>query len=149
MSSCLDPITLVKVLSYSPDVSEKCEFILNSVTQLTQTNFSQYIFVFLSTCLLELLFYFWVLKKYSYLSRLLGLGIANLATHPIVYFLLPWLFSKQAIEWKYYLLTAEIFAPIAEAIILSVFFKIGWGRSILLMLAANLFSWGLGVYLLH
>jgi len=148
MADCSNPISLIQVLIYSPKVSEKCEFLLNSYTQVPQFDISSYILIFFLTCSLELVFYFWILKRHSYFKRVIALFFANLTTHPVIYFFLSWLFSLKPLEYKYYLLTAEIFAPIVEAGFLSVFFKINLFKSLKVMFLANLFSWILGVYLL-
>jgi hypothetical protein len=103
--------------------------------------------LFTLTCLLELPVYLLPLRPALPLrwGLLLLLGL-NLATHPIVWFVLPRLFENQV----HYVLVAEAFAVIAEGLILGALARRrgwqGWGSLSAMGLAflANACSAGIG-----
>ena len=147
MSNCSDPLSLSQVLLYSPSVSEKCEFILNSQTKITTVSFTEYSMFFFMTCALEFLFYFIALNKMSFRHRIFAILICNTITHPMVYFFFPWIFSVMKLEYKFYLLFAEVFAPAVEALFLVTIYTQRVKRAMVFMALANLFSWAVGAFL--
>jgi hypothetical protein len=98
-----------------------------------------YAWVFLKTCLLETPFYFLWFRR-SRKGFLFHLSLANLLTHPLVFFVIPTLFGT----YLRGLLVAEAFAAGAEG---AYFFALSPGRrtlGFLIAVAANLFSWQMG-----
>jgi hypothetical protein len=99
------------------------------------------------TCLLEapayLAFGLWAKQKVPRL--LIQIVILNLATHPIVFWLVPWLFEKAHQTTGVYLLLGELFAFGVEALILRKWARYPWSLSIVTSVAANLTSWWVGV----
>lgn len=72
--------------------------------------------------------------------------VLNLATHPVVFILIPIILTQFEANYLNYLVVAEIFAPLTEALILVYFYKIKFNRAFFAAIAANLFSWSVGVY---
>jgi hypothetical protein len=110
-----------------------------------------YLWVFLKTCLCEAPFYFLLFRRRGlpyFLAVLVG---ANLLTHPAVYFVFPAVFKN----FMMYLGTAEIFAPLVESILVCWLLFRSSERSpggaapwvaVLVIFAANLFSWQMGAF---
>ncbi len=87
-----------------------------------------WVITFSLTCLLELPIYVFTLRRVVRLGWALALVLGlNLATHPIVWFLLPRLFENQL----HYVLIAEAFAVVVEGLVLGAlaFWRRweGWG----------------------
>ena len=80
----------------------------------------------------------------SWRSKGLALLSANLLTHPIVYFLLPYLFARTGHRYAVYLTVAESFAAVAEIAWVRRHWQTGLPRTIAWVLLANLFSWWIG-----
>lgn len=106
-----------------------------------------WVITFSLTCLLELPIYVIPLRRVVPLGWALALVLGlNLATHPIVWFLLPRLFENQL----HYVLIAEAFAVVVEGLILGAltFWRRwqGWGWLAMIGLAflANAWSEALG-----
>jgi hypothetical protein len=111
-----------------------------------------YLWTFLKTCLLESAFFAVLLKESGYVRALALCAAANFISHPIVFFAFPCLFERYFTA----LMSSEAFAPAIEII-----FILGmeiWRlkkmpprglivRVILLITAANLFSWQTGLLL--
>lgn len=110
-----------------------------------------YLAVFLATCLLELPFCWLAFRNLSPARIFLVLLFLNLATHPIVFFVIPLFFEK----YLHAALVAEAFAAGAEmflAVSLVSTFRNRISRyeglaAAALVLLANLFSWELGIFL--
>jgi hypothetical protein len=103
--------------------------------------------IFTLTCLLELPIYLVPLRRVLPLRwGLLVLLALNLATHPIVWFVLPRIFENQV----HYVLIAEAFAVLVEGLLLGALSRWrhwpGWGGLSLIGLAfmANAWSATLG-----
>ncbi len=79
------------------------------------------------------------------LARRLALSVyANLATHPVVWFVVPTLIP----HWATATLVSEIWAWVAEAAFYRLTLRAaGWRAAVGLSLAANLSSFGLGLAL--
>lgn len=93
--------------------------------------------------LLEAPFYFSLAKR-QFWKQLI---ICNLATHPFIYWILPWLGVQY--EWSFaeVLLSAEIFAPLIEVALAVFVFKQRALLAVPLIILGNLCSWWVGVYL--
>lgn len=95
---------------------------------------------FALTLLLEAPFFLYGLKRYSRHQRAVLWLAANGMSYPLVYFAAGHLpFYPWAQE-----LTAEIWAPLSECLLARYCLE-GWSRrDSAVIVAANLFSWGLG-----
>ena len=98
------------------------------------------------TILLEFPFYFYGLepRRPARQRRLICL-LANLVSYPVVIFILPGFFSS----YNAYLAVAETFAPLSEILWLQVVAGPVTRREGLAIIAANLFSWLFGSWLLR
>lgn len=84
-------------------------------------------------------------SKLSLKQRLLCGVWLTACTYPIVVLVLPTLFYGEA-RWLY-LLVAEMFAPVAECLLFWMAFRhcdVGWARSFVAIVIANLASFGVG-----
>jgi hypothetical protein len=108
-----------------------------------------YFVVFLKTCLLEAPFYLWVFRGRGLALGVMALVVANLLTHPAVYFVFPSMFARFLAA----VLSAEVFAPSVEAAFVVVLLLRTegprphplWNPAALIVLA-NLFSWQMGAF---
>lgn len=121
-----------------------CEWALETAIQSTATDIFPYFKTFITTILLEAPFYFYLLSRFSFRKRLLGLLTANVLTHPIVYFLIPMVLSSLNVKYGFYLTLAEGFAVIAEITFVVLIFQTQLMPTLLLLAMANLFSWWVG-----
>jgi len=105
-----------------------------------------WLYIFALTCLLELPVYLWLLRHVVCVPWGLLLCLAlNLATHPIVWFVLPGLLENQ----QHYVLVAEAFAVGVEALILIALahfrrWDLPWLSLVGVAFLANAFSATLG-----
>lgn len=92
---------------------------------------------------LEAPVYFLMLKNRPWRERIAFWISANLVSYPAVFFIFPHLdWARWACE-----LGAEIWAPLSEvAVGRFILPKFSW-RDVLTVICANLFSWGLGRFL--
>ena len=142
------PIVLSYVLKFPIPVDCSLSLIdLSSAPSAIQL--STYLFAFALTCLLEAPIYgiLFALRRRELRSLTAAVVFVNLCTHPIVIFILPTICAKFQIDYGNSLLIAEIFAPLTEAALLFYVWKFSARDSLLTSIAANLFSWWLGVYL--
>src|SRR5205085_98388 len=88
--------------------------------------FFAWLMVFGLTCLLEAPFYLTALRGtgHGWGKRLIALLLPNLATHPLVYFVIPWVVSRFEGPHIVTLTVGEIFAPLAEAALLARIWKV-------------------------
>ena len=108
---------------------------------------AQYLPYFIKTCILELPIYFIFLRSSRSFFRIVVITfIVNLATHPIVFMLMPILLTKLNLNYLQYLCIAETFAPLIEALILAFYYQFSSRVSFWAALVANLFSWTVGIY---
>ena len=104
-----------------------------------------YLWVFLKTCALESPFYFLIFRRQGYSYALGALFVANLLTHPAVYFVFPWLFNS----YLTMALAAEVFAPLVEAVFVALAVRGSGARpvfAVIWVILANLFSWQMGAF---
>ena len=110
-------------------------------------SFLEYLPFFLKTFVLELPIYFLFLRTLKNVPVILKMNtVLNLATHPVVFFIIPLILTQLNATYLHYLVVAEIFAPLVEALVLFKVYKISLGRAVLAALCANLFSWSVGIY---
>ena len=144
MVECLTPWHLI----YNLFADNACAEIYSSGLPTDPLTFTDYLPYFLKTFILELPIYALILKsQQSFGKTLAANSLLNLATHPIIFILFPIILPKLG-EFNYlnYLVAAEIFAPLVEAILLAKVFKLKIGWAVVSSVAANLFSWSVGVY---
>lgn len=144
MTECFTPLSLLmNWFQHSP----QCTEVYQTSIVTDASGFWGYLGIFGMTFLTELPIYFLFLYRYSSFLRILLINfILNIATHPVVFLLMPWLFQKWDLSYLQYILIAEFFAPAIEALILRKLFKMDWSAAIAAALIANLFSWTVGVY---
>lgn len=113
-------------------------------SQFEWPELGHYLVVFGLTMLLEAPFYIALAKR----KFLLPLIFCNLATHPFIYWILPWLGVR--FEWSFaeVMLAAEVFAPVVEILLAVFVFKLKARFAVPLIILGNLFSWWVGIYLL-
>jgi hypothetical protein len=144
LQDCLTPWSVLANLASG---HHACVELYQSSIPTDASSFTEYLRVYLMTFILEWPWYFLFLRFYqSGLRILITNFVLNIATHPIVYLVLPQIFSRFDQTYIRYLIIAEIFAPTVEALILRYTFKIPWKTAIVSSLFANLFSWTVGVY---
>ncbi len=124
-----------------------CESVYQAGLPNDPMSLVEYLPYFLKTCVLELPFYYFFLTRTQSFSRIVIINfILNLLTHPIVFLVMPILFEHLGLNYLQYLLLAETFAPLTEAIVLHYVFKVEAPTAIRAALVANLLSWGIGVF---
>ncbi len=143
---CNTPLDLFYTYFIPEKVSERCSYL--GLLPVTPTAFHAAIYLgaFGLTLLLEFPFYFFALGKMPFRRKLMVLLLANLATHPAIYFLFPWLGSLLNVNYQNYLLFAEVFVPLVEAFLIIKFWKVPIVKGLFWMLLANLASWWIGAY---
>lgn len=144
MVECLTPWYLV----YNLFAENACAEIYNSGLPSDPIAFAEYLPYFLKTFILELPIYALILKsQQKFAKTCVANTLLNLATHPIIFILFPMILPRLG-EFNYlnYLVAAEIFAPLVESILLAKVFKLKIGWAVVSAVAANLFSWSVGVY---
>lgn len=108
----------------------------------------EYLPYFLKTVALELPIYLLILLKLKNWKQIFQINLLlNIATHPAVFFVISFICSNLNYSYLTYLITAETFAPVTEFLILIYFFKIPAKGAWVAAIAANLFSWSIGVWL--
>lgn len=143
IAQCFTPWAMVA----NQFIEHQCHDIYAMIVSDVQFSLVEYLTVFSKTYGLELIIYFFFLRqKYNWREILKINLIINLATHPIVYFGFPLLFSKLQYNYFQYLVVAEIFAPAIEALLLKKIYHFSWKIAITAAVLANLFSWTIGVY---
>ncbi|MEQ1721843.1 MAG: hypothetical protein ABL930_01615 [Pseudobdellovibrio sp.] len=143
MIECLTPWNII----WNFFNAHQCSDIYNSTSLADPVTFLEYLPYFLKTFILELPVYLFFLRHHKKLNEILQINsILNFATHPIVFFLIPLILLQFNATYLHYLVIAEVFAPLVEALLLIYAYKVGYGRAFLAGIAANLFSWSLGIY---
>lgn len=143
--SCFSPEVLYH--AFAADLSKECTALLHAPVALPSFSVTQYLGAFLFIVLLEAPFYVMVLRGKPVGSRLKTLLVANVFTHPVVYFGFPYLFSTFGWSEQSYILSAEIFMVAYESMVVVGRGDVTWRRSIVWILAANLCSWWFGGFL--
>lgn len=107
----------------------------------------EYLKFFAMTLALELPMYHRLLPLMSFKRKAAAALVVNVATHPLIFFVFPLLLKSLGGTYFQYLVAAEVFAPVAEALVLWKAFGVGFKRAGTAALIANLFSWGIGALL--
>ncbi len=145
---CASPWGLAVFLLNLVDPSSECYEVHQSLVTASDFELSFYLKYFGMTLLLEGPIYFLGLTMLPWPKRLLAIVVVNLATHPIIFYIFPLILSRFDATYSTYLLTAEIFAPVVEALLLWKLFKLSPSKAFSIAIAANLISWWLGVLLM-
>ncbi len=102
-----------------------------------------YLYIYLQSNALELLFYvpFFISKKIPFLEKIFFFSICNSLTHPIVFF--GFMASPMTILSS--ILWAELFAVVAESILIYFFYpeKFHFKKILMISALANFVSWQL------
>ena len=143
MLDCITPWNLI----WNFFNAHQCNEIYELTTLTEPFSFLEYLPFFLKTFVLELPIYFLFLRTLKNVPVILKVNtVLNLATHPVVFFTIPLILTQLNATYLHYLVVAEIFAPLVEALVLFKVYKISLGRAVLAALCANLFSWSVGIY---
>lgn len=144
-SSCLAPPVIFNFL-LNNDVRHECDVFLNSVEVIPYLGIATYLSIFFWTCALESPFYFFALRRIgkSWTQSSVVLILANLATHPIVTFVLPRIANRLELQNVYGILIEETFAPVIETLALRKLTQLTLAQSALISFSANLFSFWVG-----
>jgi hypothetical protein len=143
MLQCLTPWNLLWNLFHA----HQCVDIYSSTDLNGAYGFFDYVPFFFKTYALELPIYYLFLRKTRDFLQILNADLVlNLATHPIVFFIIPMVLAVFQATYMQYLFIAEIFAPVTEALILYYFFKLSLRRAFAAAILANLFSWSVGIF---
>jgi len=149
-ADCVSPLSLWLSFTSSPSLRLACQVILEGTTEATHMPFQQYLVFFMLTCLMEGPIYWWATPHIlSPLRRIFVIFWVNIATHPVVTWVFPLLFSRLHRPNRETILTSELFAPVIEALMLKFQFKLPWHRALLASGVANLLSWWGGAYLAY
>lgn len=110
--------------------------------------FSMYLPYFLKTLLLELPIYYFFLRNLRTWKEIVLINLnLNLATHPILFYGISALCSSYQSSYLTYLISAEIFAPLVETLLLIFVYKVNYKKAITAAVIANLISWSVGIWL--
>lgn len=140
---CLAPWSVI----INQFTAHSCTEIYTSGLPTESTNLIEYLPFFLKTCVLEFPIYYLILYQIKKWNQLLFISVLlNLATHPFIFLGLPVIFAQFNGNYFQYLITAEVFAPIVEMLMLFYLFKIKWRLAFFSALLANLVSWTIGIY---
>lgn len=108
-----------------------------------------YLYVFLQSNALEVLFLLFFYHVFQYWDRLsnweiiLKVTLANSITHPIVIFFI----LKGPLSYIEAILVAEVFAIVTEIFLHQKYLGIGWTKATVGSIIANLISWQFGTVL--
>ena len=148
--TCYTPLSLAEYFLSKTTMDPECLWTLAMRPAPYDVSITQYFLVFLITCLLEAPFYILAFRKSgrNLATIFLAVLILNSLTHPFIFFLVPKLVIALEGKMAHSLLISEVFAPVIESIALMWMVPMPFGRALLYALAANLFSWWLGLYLM-
>jgi hypothetical protein len=126
-----------------------CAIELRSAIDPSFPEWQLYLKGFGLTLLLEAPIYAWFLReRLGFLRKSLFILAVNVATHPMIWFVFPELFSKFEADIGAYVIFSELFAPLVEGLLLKFAFGISSRFAFVGAAVANLFSWWIGAYLI-
>jgi hypothetical protein len=148
--SCYTPPGLIAYLMNLGFMSRDCAQTMASPASFEAVAVGAYLTLFALTCTLETPFYLVALhgSKNSKFKKFLAIVLCNLATHPAVCFLIPYLVSLFHGSYASSLVVGEVFAPLLEGYLLYQIWRVRFARAMTWSIVANLFSWWVGVYFL-
>lgn len=128
-----------------------CRLALESKINPSPLEFSNYLKYFSLTLFLESFFYLPGLRLLgvSLKRSLTILFLANLCTHPIVFFIFPWFGHYFNASYIQTIMLAEFFAVLIEAVVIYILIRPIQVRQVFLLSSiSNFFSWGMGLSVL-
>jgi len=144
---CYTPYSIIQFFIKPDSLDLECRMLLEAPTWLPNVGVLEYFVLFALTCGLEAPFYMSI-RSLNWSKRFRALIALNLATHPAVTFIWPHIMYGLDQNAGAYILAAETFAPVVEALLLIFVFKVGAPAAFLFAILANLVSWGFGLYLI-
>lgn len=147
VNSCLTPVTIVKASLFPSRLDPVCAFVLGLPTDRAQVSLSRYLVYFGVTCALEAPIYLAFSRGMKSGRRILQVILLNLATHPIVTWLIPLAFYQLQLPSGQCVLAGETFAVLVEAALLIRVYRYSTRKAFAASLAANLFSWWAGLWI--
>lgn len=145
MSHCADPLTLFFFWFSPQHIDPICEYAVSAVAQPVPFVPLEYLKQFALTNVLEAPFYLWLLRAWPARRGMKLMILANLATHPLIYFLFPFLCHHMELHYATYLTISENFAIFAEIAIAYRFGRQSFLKTAIAIALANIFSWWVGV----
>jgi len=147
-SQCFSPWALVQWELSSHYLKDSCTLALDLPAISQMISLPVYLKLFATTCLLEApYYYFGAPTSITRNKRLVQIILLNLATHPIVTWLFPWVLAKWGSTYGTSIVIEENFAWITEGLILIGFYRYSWRRGFSLSFFANMTSWWLGLFI--
>lgn len=145
--NCVSPLSVLAYLLNKQSTINSCSEIFTTPMIYNGELLKQYWYYFVLTLLLEAPFFYFLLNSLRPILRLSVIFFVNLATHPFIFLILPQIMMKFNKSYLFYLIVAETFAPIVEALLLIKVWKISPKKAFAISLIANLCSWMIGSYL--
>ena len=155
ISTCYSPLNILLELIGHTQEPSLCSSLLHTpMSELTPITLIEYLKTLGLTLFLEFFFFLIPFIFHGYtLREILKKGfqsafLCNILSHPIIYFIFPALAVTCEMTYIDMLIRAEIFAPLLEAIVFFRIWKLNQPLSLASIVAANLTSWGVGIYLI-
>jgi hypothetical protein len=147
--NCFYPLNVFSYFFLSEPTASVCYGDYQQITHQTSVTFMVYSIYFLLTLLFETPWYliFGWIGQQKLLATIKQILTLNLATHPIIFWVIPYIFNYLNLSALSYIVIAEAFAFMIEMFILKFVFNVVWFRSFVTSLCANVFSWLVGVWL--
>ena len=145
MDSCYTPSDIIRYFFHSVP---ECRELLESKDLVPEIGLLTYLQAYGWTYALEAPIYLAVGRhlKRSWGGLFFQVFALNLATHPIVTFVIPRLLVRFGTPFYAYISVAELFAPVVEALLLRYWARYPWKWALLASCFANLISWWIGTY---
>jgi len=146
-AECYTPLALMRYYVNPEALAPGCWLALREPQSAPDLDVGTWVFVFALTCALEAPFYLLATRGLAWKKRIVALLACNLATHPLVCFGIPRAVAQAGGDVARMLTIGEIMAPLVEALLLWLAFRTRPLTAFVLMIAGNLFSWWVGLYL--
>ncbi len=154
--TCGTPDQVVASILNQPlwNADVNCETLMHYYwSDLTAWPFSISIYLpyFLATLALELLALsiFLKIRKQKITSRwMITCLFVNLASHPLAFYVTPWISNEYRIRWDYCLVGAELLVLVLEAWIYRLRMQLSVKQALLYSWLINLVSWWIGSFIL-
>ncbi len=125
-----------------------CRMALEWKVSAQSMGLGAYLGLFILTCLLEAPIYWLGLRlRLSTLRIIWATFFLNLASHPTITWIYPWIFSHSHLLVRDYMVISEISAIVIEGALLVGIYKISASRAYCISFLANTFSWWVGLYI--
>lgn len=100
-----------------------------------------YLLFFAATVAIEAPFYFWLLRRQTFLRSLAWILAINVMTHPLVVYVWPRVCESHFIRYREAMLLGELLVPLAEGLVLWKLIPLAPRGAFLTAFVANFFSW--------